>query len=306
MTRSTAPLGHVQDIGNGVHAFVQPDGGWFLNNVGIVVGADLVVLIDTAATERRTRALLAAVDELAPGRPRIAVTTHFHGDHTLGNAFLDRETRIVAHAGTRALMAETGLSVTEMWPEVEWGAVRVRLPDVEITDFAAVHTGSHRVELRHPGVSHTAHDLVAWLPDDGVLFAGDQVMSGCTPFLLFGSVLGAREAMTTLQELRPRVVVPGHGAVADAGIIDDNITYLEWILDLAARAMRHGHSPVRAVRDAGPGPFPHWIDPERHVANVHRALADLWGVPGGTPLDLAKVMADVAAACPGGRLRCRA
>lgn len=251
-----APLGHVQAIGNDVYAFVQPDGGWCLNNVGIVIGPELVVVVDTAATEQRTRTLLASVEGLAPGRPKAVVNTHFHGDHTLGNVFFDGDTRIFAHVGMRALMAGTGLALTEMWPQVEWGAVDVRLPDVEVSDFAVVHTGSHRVEMRYVGVSHTDHDLVVWLPDERVLFAGDQVLSGCTPFLLFGSVVGARAALRVLQDLRPQVVVPGHGTVAGPEIITDNIDYLDWILDLATRAIRDGREPARVVRDAGPGPLP--------------------------------------------------
>ncbi|MFI5782459.1 MBL fold metallo-hydrolase [Nocardia sp. NPDC051570] len=302
----TAPLGWMRSIGDEIYAYLQPDGGWCLNNVGIVVGSDLTVMIDTAATERRTRALLAEVQALAPDLPRVVVNTHFHGDHTLGNAFLDSGTRVFAHVGMRALMAETGLAITELWPEVEWGAVRVRLPDVEVSDFAVLHTGSHRIELRHIGVSHTDHDLVAWLPEQSVLFAGDQVMSGCTPFLLFGSVVGGLEVLEVLRDLRPRVVVPGHGTVTGARVIDDNITYLEWILALAELAILHGRSPLRVVGEAGPGPFPDWIDAERHVANVHRAMADLRGVPGGTPLDLAGVMADMATACPHRRVRSRA
>jgi glyoxylase-like metal-dependent hydrolase (beta-lactamase superfamily II) len=68
-----------------VHAYVQPDGGWCLNNAGFVSDGGTTLLVDTAATERRARMLRDAMEASAVPRPDVLVNTHHHGDHTYGN-----------------------------------------------------------------------------------------------------------------------------------------------------------------------------------------------------------------------------
>ncbi len=85
MTTSIEAAG-LTEVAPGVHAYVQPDGSWMINNTGVVVGPDgSGLLVDTTSTEARNRALLAAAASVAPGRPRALVNTHHHGDHTFGN-----------------------------------------------------------------------------------------------------------------------------------------------------------------------------------------------------------------------------
>jgi cyclase len=86
----------------GVHAWVQPDGTWWVSNAGAVAGDDGVVIIDTCATAERTRRFLAAVAAATGGAPvRLAVNTHQHGDHTYGNCLLPASTVIIGHTGMR-------------------------------------------------------------------------------------------------------------------------------------------------------------------------------------------------------------
>ncbi|MFC8093407.1 MBL fold metallo-hydrolase [Streptomyces sp. NPDC057301] len=90
-------------LANGVHAWVQPDGSWWVNNAGVIETADGVILVvDTCATETRTRALLAAAHSVTRGKPiAAAFNTHAHGDHTYGNSLLPPEAMIIGHEHTR-------------------------------------------------------------------------------------------------------------------------------------------------------------------------------------------------------------
>ncbi|MDW6058875.1 MBL fold metallo-hydrolase [Streptomyces sp. FXJ1.4098] len=98
----TEETGTLHPVADGVHAWVQPDGSWWVNNAGVVATDDGVVLVDTCATERRVRNLLRAVDQATGGAPvRYAVNTHLHGDHTHGNSLLPETTVIIAHEATR-------------------------------------------------------------------------------------------------------------------------------------------------------------------------------------------------------------
>src|SRR5947208_2854324 len=94
--------GRLHEVVTGVHAWVQPDGSWWLNNAGAVHNGTDVVLIDTCATRSRTTMFLDAVAAATDNAPvRVAVNTHLHGDHTYGNALLPSSTTIVAHQNTR-------------------------------------------------------------------------------------------------------------------------------------------------------------------------------------------------------------
>jgi cyclase len=293
-------------IEDGVHAWIQPDGSWWINNAGMVLGDDGPVLVDTCATERRTRAFLAAVAGLSEAPVRLAVNTHLHGDHTYGNSLLPATTVIVGHPATRdGLLADFLLAATppQLWsPTPDWGALSIRPPTVVVDDALTVFAGAHRIELRHPGhAAHTRGDLVAWLPDHGVLFTGDLIFHEVTPLVFMGSVDGALRSLEWLASFGASTVVPGHGAVVRdfAPVLAAHERYYRFVLEVAAAGRAEGLDPLRAARQADLGEFAAWPDAERLVLNLHRAYADADGVE----LDLLAAFAD-AVAYHGGPLRC--
>ncbi|MED7950334.1 MBL fold metallo-hydrolase [Streptomyces sp. BE303] len=308
MTELLAPHGapdadrvRVREVADGVYAYVQEPGGWCLNNAGVVLGGGESLLVDTAATERRARRLREAVNGLTAAPPRLLVLTHFHGDHVFGSAVAAPEAAVVAHEHARREMTEAGLGLTGLWPDVDWGRIEVRLPHLTYRDRLTVHVGDRPVELLHFGPAHTTGDTLVWLPDDGVLFAGDVVLNGCTPFVLMGSVRGTLRTLERLRELAPRTVVPGHGPVAGPEVLDETAAYLDWLLRTAEAGRAAGLSPLETARDAGPGPYPHWLDGERVVGNLHRAYAELDGEPEGVALDVVRIFGELVE-YNGGRL----
>jgi cyclase len=272
-----APDPELVEVADAVFAYVQPPGGWCLSNAGVLVGDDGAVVVDTLATEARARRLLAAVDDLHPGPGRTLVNTHHHGDHTFGNHLFGRAALIVAHDHTRREMAHNGLALTGLWPDVEWGDVRITLPTLTFHDQVTLHLGERRVELLFVGPAHTTGDVVVWLPDEKVLFSGDVVLSGSTPFNLMGSIAGALAAVERLAGLGAETVVCGHGPVAGPDVFDQTTRYLRWIQEQAAEGLAQGLSPLELAHDIdlGESAFAHLLDPERIVGNLHRAYAEL-------------------------------
>ncbi|MER7133286.1 MBL fold metallo-hydrolase [Streptosporangium saharense] len=284
------------EVAKGVHAYLQPDGGWCLNNAGVITTPDGAVVVDTAATERRALALRDAVDSVAGGARRLVVNTHFHGDHVFGNAVFGPEATVVSHEGTRAEIAETGLALTGLWPDVTWGDVSVVLPDVTYTDRLTVHAGGRRIELISAGPAHTRHDTVVWLPEERVLFAGDIVMPGCTPFVMMGTVRGSLATLDLLRELRPEVVVGGHGPVSGPHALDETEAYLRWLRRVAADGARRGLDALATARGCSLGEYGGLLDPERLVGNLHRAFLEPDGGPDGElgrPLDVPAVFGEI-------------
>lgn len=270
----------------GIHAWVQPDGSWWVNNAGAVVGDNGVLVIDTCATAERTRRFLDALDAAGGGTPiRLAVNTHLHGDHTYGNSLLPSATVLLGHTHMREGLRTDPIidGCPPLWnPVPDWGAVQRRLPDIAVESAQTLHVGAHRVELLHPGgPAHTTGDLIAWLPESRVLFAGDLVFAGVTPLALMGSVSGALETIDWLASFDPAIIVPGHGPVLTgpdiARVLDEQRRYYRFVLELAESAAAQGLAPLEAARQADLGEFADWPDSERVVLNLHRALADREG-----------------------------
>ncbi|HEX8627667.1 MAG TPA: MBL fold metallo-hydrolase [Catenuloplanes sp.] len=277
----------MREVEQGVFGFLQGDGGWCVNNAGLVVGAETAVLIDTAATERRAVRLREQVTRVVPAGASLLVNTHHHGDHVFGNAQFVPAATIVAHELTRTEMAAAGLGLRNLWPDVDWGDTPLVLPSLTFRDRLTLDLGGITVQLIHVGPAHTTNDVVAWIPQRRVLFAGDVLMSGVTPFCLMGSIEGSLRAIERLRALRPRIVVAGHGPVAGPEILDVNAAYLRWIQRVAAAGVSDGRSVLQAAASADAGEFADLLDSERLVGNLHRAYAELGGAQPGAPIDVA-------------------
>ncbi|MFJ6370982.1 MBL fold metallo-hydrolase [Streptomyces virginiae] len=290
----------------GVYAYVQPDGGWCLNNAGFVTDGGRTLLVDTAATERRALALRAAIVAAGVPLPRTVVNTHHHGDHTYGNGVFTPEALILGHDHARSEQLAAGHQLELIWPATDFGAIDIVPPDLTYSDRATVHVGDTQVRVIHPGVAHTTGDSVVWLPEQRVVFTGDLIFAGGTPFLAMGSLAGSLRALELLRSLDAETVVPGHGPLTDPSAYDATERYLRYVDELAREGRAKGLSPLEVARQADLGEFGVWRESERLVANVHRAYAELAGRPEGAPLDILAVLTDMTVMNGGTPILCHA
>jgi cyclase len=299
------PLGRpkVEEVSEGVFAYIQPDGSWFINNMGFLVGRDGVVSIDTSSTERRTRAYLEAIAHVTDRPVRTLINTHHHPDHTHGNCFLPLASTI-GHPLCREEILRTPLGpLAAVFQPVEWGDVRPAPPFVTFDDHLTVWVDDLRVELYAIGTpAHTTNDVIAWIPERSVLFTGDLVFVGGSPFVLAGSVAGSLAALERLRSFGARTLIPGHGPVSGPEVIDDARDYLQFLQRTAENARAAGLSPLEAARQTELGSFAELHEPERIVGNLHRAYADL----DGKQVDLVAALKDMVTYNGGQPLRCLA
>ncbi|MBM7772446.1 glyoxylase-like metal-dependent hydrolase (beta-lactamase superfamily II) [Actinokineospora baliensis] len=197
--------------------------------MGLVVGRDRCLVVDTGTDERHGAAWAAAVREITPV-PWAVVITHAHWDHFLGTAAFPGAD-VWAHPACAAEMAVGARAQALTWAEHyrESGrdhladrllAARVVAPTHEVSTRVEVDLGDRVVTLLHPGRGHTDNDVVVHVPDEGVLFAGDTVEQGAPPSIgKDGYPLEWPAALDVLLDLAPRVVVPGHGEPVDAGFV---------------------------------------------------------------------------------------
>jgi cyclase len=284
LDRADLPAPTLEEVGDGMWAYVQLDGTWGLNNAAVLAGSEGVTLVDTCFTERRT---------------------HHHGDHTHGNWLVPGAT-VVGHERCREEVLASGTISEVVFPGVEWGEIQVRAPFVTFTDRLTVWVDELRVDLLFVGPAHTTNDVVAWVPERRTLFAGDLVFNGGTPFVVMGSVAGALTALERLEDLGAETIVPGHGPVCGPEALAAQRAYLRLVSDLADEAHAAGVEPLRAAREADLGDFAGWHDPERLVGNLHRALAERRGLEAGGELDVAAAFGDMVAYNGGQPLRCLA
>jgi glyoxylase-like metal-dependent hydrolase (beta-lactamase superfamily II) len=229
---------------------VRETGVWQVN-VGLVLGDSGCLVIDTGASYDEGRELADAVRSVTRATCTV-VNTHAHVDHVLGNAafgparfwghrrcgpFLDRP---VEQQWER-------IGVTPTRAQVE--GARVVAPDQLVDDQAVVRIGDRAVTLTHLGRGHTDNDLVVTVPDVGVLFAGDLVREGGTPWVGDGFPLEWPDALRRLEGLAVGAVVPGHGRVIGRTEVAEHRVLFEAVAQVARTSYRAGFSVEAVARE---------------------------------------------------------
>ena len=296
------------EISEGIFAYVQPDGTWWINNTGFLAGTRGVTSVDACSTERRTRAYLEAIRSVTPHPIRTLVNTHHHGDHTFGNYLFSGAT-VVGHEGTREGALGWGKPFDEpYWTKVDWGEVELEPPFLTYTERVTLWVDDLRCEVRHVGTpAHTTNDSIVWIPERRVLFCGDLLFNGGTPFLMQGSIAGAITVLTeVIAPLAAETIVPGHGPVAGPELIDRVVGYARFVQQTAVAGKAAGLTPLEAAREADLGEHAELTDPERIVGNLHRAYAELDGLEPGGQIDLLAALNDMITYNGGHPLTCRA
>jgi cyclase len=305
--RAQLPPPTIEEVSPGVFAYIQLDGTWFLNNAGFIVGNDAVTVVDTTGTEKRARAFHSAVKQTTSNPVQALINTHSHADHTHGNFMFSPDAAIIAHELCREEVLRGSLdAIKAAFPTGDFGEVPYVAPNVTFSDRMAVWVDDLKLELIYVGPAHTTNDVVVWLPERKVLFSGDLVFNGGTPFAMAGSIAGWLEALDVLRGLGAETIVPGHGPVCGPNVFDTIGAYLAWVQEVAGNGFAEGIPPLELARATNLGDFAGLGDAERIAGNLHRAYSELRGEPRGAPLNVPQVFADMVAYNGGEPLRCLA
>lgn len=307
MTEYTKGLHEVADR---VWAWLLPDGSWGWSNAGLIEGDDASFLVDTLFDLKLTEEMLSAMAEVTARSPITdALNTHANGDHCYGNQLLAPDVRIHATSMCRHEMHDVPpamlhqLTTTDLGPELtpyvrrlfgafDFSDITLRDPDVDIDAETTVQVGGRDVRLVPLGPAHTGGDAVAYLPDAGVVFAGDLLFIGGTPVSWSGDLDGWIAACDTMAGWAPSVVVPGHGPVTDVAGINQVRGYLSYVSDWLDASIAAGQTWREAVDRIDLGPYTTLPDSERIVISTYNAYR-LRGVPQdeATVMDLVVHMA---------------
>jgi glyoxylase-like metal-dependent hydrolase (beta-lactamase superfamily II) len=251
------------ELGEGLYAFTAEGDP----NTGIIIGDDSVMVIDTQATPVMAQLVIDRIRTVTDKPIKYVVLSHYHAVRVLG-ASAYGASEIICSEKSGAMIHERGqedwdsefgrfprlFDAAESIPGLTW-------PTMTFERRMTVRMGRRRVELACPGRAHTAGDVIAWVPDAGVMFSGDIVEYHSACYCgdgHFGDWGGTLDAIKAYQ---PDAIVPGRGdALIGEALVNEAIettreflasTY-EPVARVAARggSLKDAWDACRAVCDA--------------------------------------------------------
>jgi glyoxylase-like metal-dependent hydrolase (beta-lactamase superfamily II) len=187
-------------------------------NTGIVVGDDAAMVIDTQATPVMAQDVIRRIREVTDKPIRYVVLSHYHAVRVLGASAYGAE-HIIASRDTYDLIVERGeadmKSEIERFPRLFRAVESVpglTWPTLVFEKRLVLWLGKLRVEIMQLGRGHTKGDTVVWLPQEKILFSGDLVEYGATPYTGDAYLADWPATLDAIAALEPEKLVPGRGA----------------------------------------------------------------------------------------------
>lgn len=243
-------------------------------NSGVVVGDESVLVIDARATPRMAGDLVARIREVTDKPIRHVLLTHYHAVRVLGVAGYPDRVNVIASDVARAMIVERGQqdmeSEIQRFPRLFRGREEIpglTWPTLTFHREMTLWLGSREVRIIHAGRGHTAGDTIAWLPDEKVLFSGDLVEYGATPYCGDAHLQDWPATLDRLEALQPRALVPGRGeALTTPERIREGLegtrAFLRDLYAIAREGVAAGHDLKavydRAMREMRPR-YGHWV-----------------------------------------------
>ncbi len=245
-------------------------------NIGVSAGSDGVLIVDDQFAPLADR-IRAAIAGISPGDLEFVVNTHFHGDHTGGNAIFGKEALIVAHSNVRKrLAAGDGARGQSGTP-----APREALPVVTYDIGVSIHFNDEQIMIGHLAGGHTDGDSFIYFMDSNVIHLGDQFFAGAFPFVDVasgGNAVGLRDSIGGVLDRLPEdaMVIPGHGPLST---VEELRTYHRMLTECiaAVKAGKDAGTSLDDIRAAGlPDEWDGWgsgfINESAFIGFIHESL----------------------------------
>jgi len=296
MTKTFASTGDLGEktvtfakLGEGAYAYTAEGDP----NTGVIIGDDGVMVIDTQATPYMAQKVLDKIREVTDKPIKYILLSHYHAVRVLGAAAYEAE-NIIASRLTYELIEERGQfdydSELGRFPRLFEGADSIpglTWPSIVFDGKITIDLGNCPVEIWSPGKGHTQGDTIAWLPDQKILYAGDLVEYGATPYTGDAHLTDWPATLDALRALNPEKLVPGRGdALMNAQQCEEAMSstqaFLTDLFETAKKSRESGKSlnetfdAVKAVMDPK---FGDWVIYEHCMPfDVARAYDEAGGM----------------------------
>ncbi|MBP2313560.1 MBL fold metallo-hydrolase [Azospirillum soli] len=226
-------------------------------NTGVIVGDDGVMVIDAQATPRMAEDVIAHIRTVTDKPIKYVLLTHYHAVRVLGASGYNAE-QIIASRDTYDLIVERGQQDYESelgrFPRLFQGSESIpglTWPTIVFENKLTVFMGKKRVEIMQLGRGHTKGDTVVWLPEDRVLYSGDLVEYGATPYTGDAYLEDWPQTLYRLAALNPARLVPGRGdALMTPELCGKAINETRAFVALMYQTVKQARNKGASLRDA--------------------------------------------------------
>lgn len=273
------------------------------------------VVIDTQSDLAHGRQMIELFSKVWPAMPKRVINTHEDGDHVWGNQLFEGA-EIIAHQSVPERMKQAAVpeetqqllhavadshtlsmlrqhhpgaaaSGQQLAEDYNLDGVELVFPTTLFDTRYELDLDGAEAHLIYVGPCHQVGDTIIHLPKERVVFAGDVVFRQCTPMGWTGSFAKWFQCLDLIAQLKPDVIVPGHGPLCGIEGLLEMKTYLEYVRDESRKCFDDGLTSLDAAKRIEFGPYAEWRAPARLYMNVERAYREFRNDPPDAPWDSA-------------------
>ncbi|HWX91007.1 MAG TPA: MBL fold metallo-hydrolase [Terriglobales bacterium] len=232
-------------------------------NIGASVGDDGIVIVDDQYAPLADKIQL-ALKGVTDKPIRFIINTHYHGDHTGGNAYFQKQAPIIAHDNVRKRLEEGGtignLGSLKMEAKPQ---PKEALPIITFDHDVTVHLNGEDIRALHFPSGHTDGDSIIFFPKSNVVHMGDDFVRYGFPFIDLGGGGSVEGMIAAMDEVIPKLppdvkVIPGHGAVSNLDDVRDYVKMLKETRTVVAKGVQQGKTLAQLQQEKVLEPWKKW------------------------------------------------
>ena len=259
-------------------------------NVGIVIGTDAVLVIESGMGKENGQRVLHKAMEVADSKPLLFTTTHFHPEHAFDTQAFKGHATILTNTTQAVEMQEKGVAYLNMFRHLGPDAakalegVELVMPDETYHGEKTLDLGGKQVVFHELSGGHTRGDQSIFLPHEQVLFTGDLVENHSFPIFSDQDASLNRwiEELTFLMHLAPTTVVPGHGELGNVALMQEFQDLLVFVREEVNGRIKGGQTLEVIDQEAAQsikGRYKDWGNDLWIPFEIRSAYAELTGTP---------------------------
>lgn len=279
-------------LSESAYAAISKENSGMGGNAGFIDIGDYLIMIDTTGNVNAGKDLKKAIVEYTQKEPNFIVITHYHMDHLMGTSLFDLSTQIMTSdrtlrniqtEGKKSLEELKTMDLSEMEESLKTEidvnkrkeiendlkflkVIRaenfsLREPNITFKEGCVIHGDKSNIHMRTFSKAHTDGDVIVYIPEERVLFAGDLLFARSEPWLGSGDPEGWISTNNEIITLDFKVVVPGHGTLATKDEFSLENKYIKEIVDLAKKKIQAGEDLTQIKREDFSNDFQSWETP---------------------------------------------
>ena len=241
-------------------------------NIGVSVGADGILIVDDQFAPLADK-IKAALHALGEGKLKFILNTHYHGDHTGGNAVFGPEAPIIAQTNVRKRLQQPA---TGQRP-----APKEALPVITFDQSVSVHFNGEEIRVLHFPHGHTDGDAIIFFTSSNVVHMGDDFFNGMFPFVDIDSGGDVAGYVKNVGEVLAKLpagarIIPGHGPLATADDLKKFHDMLVATTGIVQQKIKAGKTLDQIKSEGLPAEWKSWswqfVSTDRWVETIYRSF----------------------------------